>query len=768
MKFSQYMKKLPILAISIIVIIIISAGIYYTNLDDSNQGIKISDTGKQKSFCLSNDNLLGIDIDIKNKLCNNFFKTEYDNISELPSAGRVNINSYGFRNIEFTSHNSSDAVRIFLVGSSTIYGSSNDDQKTISSQLQLNYDQSSTTNVQVINAGISAFGDSIKQTNLIKEKIVNFSPDLIIIHDGINDMIKESPDSYQDWYIRWSEICMLGKEKDFKTIMTIQPFVGTGNKILSENEIRIYNESGLNDELEKYDNFIMKLNELKDHCTLVYDTSHAFDKISSNVYIDNYHFGDRGSKILADKFFEISLPIVESIETSNAAELKIIENQRLENAIDTLLDSDYSLSKMNFANMNLQGRDFSYKDLTGSSFYNTNLQNSSFENSILNNSNFLGSNLDNANLRNSQIKDSNIIKTSIKNTNFENANFDASFFFMIDFSRSNLDNSKIKDAKILGSNFGDLDLSLIDLTNVDFGSELDEEQEIQILIEKEDYVQMISHNWPSSLFRSVSIEQWFCNSYQECVSLPDNNDVIVDKVTNKRVYPMTDKLELLPKNTQLYAELELNIDQRVGVIFPTFTSAAYTEPCFWSYYVEIKDESCLTVKLKPIDLNNPGPSSNNYQHYPGWFFNTSNMAVQTFSLLGYNMISEIDIHDNPEYLNTYDKIIVLHNQFVTKPMFDAITTHNKVVYLYPNSLYAEISYNSQDETITLLHKHNYPAPKINNDFDWIYDNTDVVYQDCLDVENIKFERINNGIMLNCYPENIIHASPELLKLIRDF
>ena len=166
--------------------------------------------------------------------------------------------------------------------------------------------------------------------------------------------------------------------------MTIQPFVGTGNKILSENEIRIYNESGLNDELEKYDNFIMKLNELKDHCTLVYDTSHAFDKISSNVYIDNYHFGDRGSKILADKFFEISLPIVESIETSNAAELKIIENQRLENAIDTLLDSDYSLSKMNFANMNLQGRDFSYKDLTGSSFYNTNLQNSSFENSILN------------------------------------------------------------------------------------------------------------------------------------------------------------------------------------------------------------------------------------------------------------------------------------------------------------------------------------------------------------------------------------------------
>ena len=86
------MKKLPILAISIIVIIIISAGIYYTNLDDSNQGIKISDTGKQKSFCLSNDNLLGIDIDIKNKLCNNFFKTEYDNNKAKEATDKANAN----------------------------------------------------------------------------------------------------------------------------------------------------------------------------------------------------------------------------------------------------------------------------------------------------------------------------------------------------------------------------------------------------------------------------------------------------------------------------------------------------------------------------------------------------------------------------------------------------------------------------------------------------------------------------------------------------
>ena len=38
-----------------------------------------------------------------------------------------------------------------------------------------------------------------------------------------------------------------------------------------------------------------------------------------------------------------------------------------------------------------------------------------------------------------------------------------------------------------------------------------------------------------------------------------------------------DKFELLPKNTQLYVNLGPNIDERVAVIFPTFTAAAYTK-----------------------------------------------------------------------------------------------------------------------------------------------------------------------------------------------
>ena len=66
---------------------------------------------------------------------------------------------------------------------------------------------------------------------------------------------------------------------------------------------------------------------------------------------------------------------------------------------------------------------------------------------------------------------------------------------------------------------------------------------------------------------------------------------------------------------------------------------------------------------------------------------------------------------------------MLHNEYVTRTMFDAITNHPNVLYLYPNALYAEIEVDYIDETITLIRGHNYPEPEITNGFDWEFDNT---------------------------------------------
>ena len=109
---------------------------------------------------------------------------------------------------------------------------------------------------------------------------------------------------------------------------------------------------------------------------------------------------------------------------------------------------------------------------------------------------------------------------------------------------------------------------------------------------------------------------------------------------------------------------------------------------------------------------------------------------------------------------------MLHNEFVTQKEFDAITNHPKVVYLYPNSLSAKIEVNYDDRTITRVNPHHWPDKPIRNDFDWKYDNTKYEYvKNC---EGLKFEKIDNGIMLPCYSEEALVSSHNLLKMIKDF
>ena len=113
---------------------------------------------------------------------------------------------------------------------------------------------------------------------------------------------------------------------------------------------------------------------------------------------------------------------------------------------------------------------------------------------------------------------------------------------------------------------------------------------------------------------------------------------------------------------------------------------------------------------------------------------------------------------------------MLHNEYVTRAMFDAITSHPNVIYLYPNALYAEIEVNYVDETITLIRGHDYPPEDpVTNGFDWEFDNTHPYEFDsqCISVE---FYKIENGWMTTCYPENVFVRGEQLfqiLKIVKD-
>jgi len=213
-------------------------------------------------------------------------------------------------------------------------------------------------------------------------------------------------------------------------------------------------------------------------------------------------------------------------------------------------------------------------------------------------------------------------------------------------------------------------------------------------------------------------------------------------------------LGLNPNKLDMYNAVAVwNDPQKTAVVYPYFTSVAYNEPGFYTYY-RGECDSCTTTKFAQ----------------PTILYTSSGIGHQALTLLGYHSITDVEIDKNPSILQQFDKVIMLHNEYVTRVMFDAITNHPNVFYLYPNALYAEIEVNYMDETITLIRGHNYPEPGITNGFDWEFDNTHPYEFDsvCLDMDIYK---IKNGWMTNCYPENLFLQNTEqlfkLLKLIKD-
>jgi hypothetical protein len=213
-------------------------------------------------------------------------------------------------------------------------------------------------------------------------------------------------------------------------------------------------------------------------------------------------------------------------------------------------------------------------------------------------------------------------------------------------------------------------------------------------------------------------------------------------------------LALNPNKMDVYDEVALwNDPQKTVVVYPYFTHAAYQPQGFYDYYKGDCDY-CTTVEFAQ-------PKSK---------FISSGKGHQALTLLGYPSITDIEIDKDPNILQKFDKVIMLHSEYVTRGMFDAITSHPNVIYLYPNALYAEIEVNYVDRTITLIRGHNYPEPEITNGFDWEYDNTHP-YEYDIECSNLEVYKIRNGWMTTCYPDILFLLDTEqlfkFLKLIKE-
>ena len=153
----------------------------------------------------------------KRQLCVDLYeiKTLGQEIIPNQSSDTININSHGFRGEEFSEVKPPNTYRIFMLGGSTMYGTgSTSDETTIPGYLQNYFDESNLEfKIEIINAGIQG-ADAETELNLIKNKLLRFSPDMIIIYDGWNDLrANHVPHVLQK---NWESICKIGIDNNIK------------------------------------------------------------------------------------------------------------------------------------------------------------------------------------------------------------------------------------------------------------------------------------------------------------------------------------------------------------------------------------------------------------------------------------------------------------------------------------------------------------------------------------------------------------------------
>ena len=185
------------------------------------------------------------------------------------------------------------------------------------------------------------------------------------------------------------------------------------------------------------------------------------------------------------------------------------------------------------------------------------------------------------------------------------------------------------------------------------------------------------------------------------------------------------------------------------VIYPIFTQSAYEWGGMHDYYTG-RCDSCITTQIQDFYKKS---------------FSSSGNAYRILEFLDYEVIDDIQVDQNPSILEKYDKVILLHNEFVTRAEFEAITQHPNVIYLYPHALVSEVQTNYDKNTITLLRGPSFPDEDILNGFDWEFDNSQ--YFDDWSCNGWEFYEIKNGFMLNCFPETELpHYGHDILKTIK--
>ncbi len=176
---------------------------------------------------------------------------------------------------------------------------------------------------------------------------------------------------------------------------------------------------------------------------------------------------------------------------------------------------------------------------------------------------------------------------------------------------------------------------------------------------------------------------------------------------------------------------------RIALVRPTFTEAAYQPHGFYTFYYKYMfpplgtnittDLGMLTVRTPPSvaeELQNETslqhlsnltaliPSDPDEQKFwsPLTHFVTTNLPNATVTVM-----RDEDVNDGhifgPNGMNSYNILILLHNEYVTQQEYDNfkhfVSTGGTILFIDPNVFYAQVRYDKDNHTITLVKGHDW-------------------------------------------------------------
>jgi hypothetical protein len=164
-------------------------------------------------------------------------------------------------------------------------------------------------------------------------------------------------------------------------------------------------------------------------------------------------------------------------------------------------------------------------------------------------------------------------------------------------------------------------------------------------------------------------------------------------------------------NSGNYTNMPLT--KRIAVVDPLFTDGAYNVGGFYEFYAKYdniperskvrNDLDLLTARIPDYDLDSKKAAL--------LLINQLRMLTNTTI---YN-ISDEDIHEgyifNKDGTNAYDTLFFLHHEYATKESYSNlkhfVSNGGTVVFIDTNVLYAEVAYNPELHTVTLLRGHDW-------------------------------------------------------------